>query len=571
MKTIALLASLAFLGCGTADRTDIVLADGMTVEELQVKVAQFEPAMLDFDDATLAEWERAVLAKLVEASDVMHEIFAMQVSAENPEWAAQLAASEWAGVEAARDYFDIMVGPWDRLEHDAPFLEVGPKPAGAGYYPADLTREEFDAWVASHPDQKAAFEDYFTVIRRDGDSLRAVPYSEAYAEPLGRAAQLLREAADLAQDASLSDYLRKRAAAFESNDYFASDLAWMDIDSRVEPTIGPYEVYEDGLLGYKAAFESFVTVADSAASVELQRLKEWLPRLEQRLPIEDRHKNPDRAFESPIRVVDEVYAAGDTRAGVQTTAFNLPNDVRVHEEKGSKKVMLRNVSQAKFDKILTPIARTVLVPELATQVEFQPWFTNVVMHELAHGLGPGTITTPAGERMTVNRALREHYSALEELKADVTGLHNLTVLAGEGEYTDEFVRQAFIGHLADLFRAVRFGAAEAHGRANLIQFNWLRERGALTVAGGAAGDDATPAGGPQFVADLDAVVAANRALAGEVLTIQAVGDYERAASFVERYTAMRDEMRAALDRLSSVPVDIRPRFAVRDKMTAWRQ
>ena len=195
----------------------------------------------------------------------------------------------------------------------------------------------------------------------------------------------------------------------------------MDLDSRVEPTIGPYEVYEDELLGYKAAFESFVTVADAAASEELAMLEDWLPRLEQRLPIADQHKNPNRAFESPIRVVDEVYAAGDTRAGVQTTAFNLPNDVRVHERKGSKKVMLRNVSRAKFDRILRPIADSVLAPALAAEVEFEPWFTNVVMHELAHGLGPSTITTPDGESTTVNRALREHYSALEELKADVTG------------------------------------------------------------------------------------------------------------------------------------------------------
>jgi hypothetical protein len=408
------------------------------------------------------------------------------------------------------------------------------------------------------------------VIRRNGDRLVAVPYSEAYREQLERAATLLREAADLARNASLADYLSKRAAAFLSNDYLESDLAWMDIDSRVEPTIGPYEVYEDALLGYKAAFESFVTVADSAASAELATLKDWLPRLEQSLPIEQQHKNPNRAFESPIRVVDEVYAAGDTRAGVQTTAFNLPNDVRVHERKGSKKVMLRNVSQAKFDRILLPIARTVLSSDLAAEVAFEPWFTNVVMHELAHGLGPSTITAASGETMTVNRALREHYSALEELKADVTGLHNLTVLAREGVYDDAFVRRAFAGHLADLFRAVRFGASEAHGRANLIQFNWLRAEEALKVAGLAAPDDARRSGDGRFEVDLAAVIAANRELATEVLTIQATGDYDRAAAFVRRYSAMPDEMQNAIESLSAVPVDIRPEFAVVEKLTAWR-
>ncbi|MGH7503732.1 MAG: dipeptidyl-peptidase 3 family protein [Longimicrobiales bacterium] len=547
-----------------------VLAAGVTAEDLEARVAQFEVAALDFDADVLAPWERSVLAKLVEASDVMQAIFAEQVSRQNAEWAARLAAYSGPGAAAARTYFEIMAGPWDRLEHDAPFLAAGPKPPGAGYYPADITKEEFDAWIAAHPADREAFEGYFTVIRREGDSLVAVPYSEAYRDKLEQAAALLRDAATVAENASLADYLRKRADAFLSNDYFSSDLAWMDMDSRIEPTIGPYEVYEDVLLGYKAAFESFVTVADSAASAELQLLKDWLPRLERRLPVEDRYRNPDRAFESPIRVVDQVYAAGDTRAGVQTTAFNLPNDVRVHEQKGSKKVMLRNVSRAKFDRILAPIAQAVLAPDLAGQVTFRPWFTNVVMHELAHGLGPGTITLASGETTTVNRALRDHYSGLEELKADVTGLHNLTVLRDEGVYTDEFVRQAFSGHLADLFRAVRFGAGEAHGRANLIQFNWLRERGALTTAGGPGGDGPATAGGPHFTADLDAIIAANRDLATEVLTIQATGDYARAAAFIQRYGTIPEEMQATLDRLAEIPVDIRPQFAVLQKMRTWQ-
>ena len=568
-----LFALLVLAGCDATRGGEPValrLVEGVTAEELAARVARFEPASIDFDDSVLEPWEKAVLSKLVDASQVIHEIFAEQVSSQNAAWSAGLAQMEGPAGEAARDYFDIMVGPWDRLEHDVPFLDAGPKPPGAGYYPADLTKEDFDAWTAAHPADKEAFEGYFTLIRRDGQNLVAVPYAQAYGAALERAAALLTEAAELSQNASLSDYLRKRAAAFRSNDYFESDLAWMDIDSRIEPTIGPYEVYEDGLLGYKAAFESFVTVADASASAELQMLKDWLPRLEQSLPIEERYRNPDRAFESPIRVVDEVFTAGDTRAGVQTTAFNLPNDVRVHEQKGSKKVMLRNVSQAKFDKILSPIARLVLAPELAGDVTFQPWFTNVVMHELAHGLGPGTITLSSGETTTVNRALRDHYSALEELKADVTGLHNLTVLAAQGVYPEAFVRAAWIGHLADLFRAVRFGTSEAHGRANLMQFNWLREKGALVPI--ESRDGASPAGvrpGGTFRANLDAVVEANRALATEVLTIQATGDYERAAALVRSYGAAGPDLEAALSRLTNVPVDIRPAYTVLENKTGW--
>jgi hypothetical protein len=381
-----------------------------------------------------------------------------------------------------------------------------------------------------------------------------------YGEHLERAANLLREAADLSQNASLSDYLRKRADAFSTDDYYESDIAWMDItDSRIEPTIGPYEVYEDQLFGYKAAFESFITVADAEASAELQQLKDWLPALERQLPIDDAYKNPNRSFESPIRVVDEVYTGGDTRAGVQTTAFNLPNDPRVHEQKGSKKVMLRNVSRAKFERILSPIAAGVLGPGLAGDVAFQPWFTNVVMHELAHGLGPTTVTLPSGERASVNQALREHYSPIEEAKADVTGLHSLTVLAAEGLYDETFVRQAFTGHIADLFRAVRFGTSEAHGKANLVQFNWLIEKGAI-------GYDVETR---TITADLDAVIAANRDLASEILTLQARGDYDAARTLLTDYGQIRPELDALLEKLRDVPVDIRPGYSVKEKMDEW--
>jgi hypothetical protein len=545
---------------GDLDVDAISLANGMTAEILQERVERFTPARIDFDPSVLEPWEREVLSKLVDASDIMHEIFALQVSPENPEWAGRLAAYDGPGAAAAAELFRIMVGPWDRLEHDEPFLAVGPKPEGAGYYPPDLANEEFERWLGQNPGDREVFTGYFTLIRRDGAGLVAIPYSQAYAEQLERAATLLREAATLSQNASLTNYLNLRADAFLSDDYFASDLAWMELDSRIEPTIGPYEVYEDTRFGYKAAFESFITVADSAASARLQQLKDWLPRLEAALPVPDTYRNPSRSFESPIRVVDEVYTGGDTRAGVQTTAFNLPNDVRVHEQKGSKKVMLRNVARAKFDAILSPIGQTVLAQDMAGRIAFDPWFTNVVMHELAHGLGPTTITTASGERVSVNQVLRDQYSALEEAKADVVGLHSLTVLAEHGVYDAAFVEQAFLGHLADLFRAVRFGTSEAHGKANLIQFNWLREHNALTI------DDATG----RFVAQLSAVVEANRALAREILMIQANGVYDDAVAFVRHYGAtVPPELEGALQRLSPVPVDIRPEYRVLDVRNAW--
>jgi hypothetical protein len=561
-KTTAITGAALLLAACTVERNPappLSVAEGVTVEVLRARVAAFAPAEIGFDESVLVDWEKAVLAKLVAASDVMHGLFARQVSRENPEWAERVASR--GEDDPGAIYYDIMVGPWDRQAENAPFLAAGEKPAGAGYYPEDLTAAEFEAWIAAHPSEREAFESPFTLIERRGDSLVAVPYSEAFGPELERAARLLREAASLSENASLAAYLESRAASFLSNDYYPSDMAWMDIaGTRIEPTIGPYEVYEDNLVGIKAAFESFVTVADSAASAELDTLKGSLRMLEENLPIPARYRNLDRGFESPMRVVDVVYTAGDTRAGVQTIAFNLPNDERVRTAKGSKKVMLRNVSQAKFDRILVPIADQVLATEMLADVRFQPWFTSVLMHELAHGLGPGYIVRD-GQRMTVNQALRERYSAIEEAKADVVGLHNLTVLRDRGMYDDAFVRSAFVSELPDLFRSIRFGATEAHGQANLVQFNWLWENGALSY------DEASGT----FSADLPKMEAAVRSLAAELLTLQARGSYERAGEILARYGTMRPEIERAIARLQDVPVDIRPRYEVLGLLPEWER
>ena len=522
-----------------------MLNDSITPDQMAQRVAQFAPATLSYNAAILAPWEKQVLEKLVQASDVLNEIYRVQVHPRLPAWRAQLAAQEGAGKQAALEYFDIMAGPWDRLRDNQPFLEVGPMPPGGGFYPLDLSKQEFESYVAAHPAEKAALAGYFTVIKRDvtdRNKLTAIPYSQAYRPQLERAAILLREAAALSQNPSLADFLRKRADAFLSNAYYASDVAWMDITgSRIEPTIGPYEVYDDVLFGYKAAFESFITVADPAASAQLEGLKSHMRELEARLPMDDKYKNTNRSFQSPIRVVDLVYNSGEARNGIQTIAFNLPNDERVIAEKGSKKVMLRNVMQAKFDKILLPIAAVVLPAETTSQIAFQPWFSNVLMHELAHGLGP----------QGVNKTLKERHSALEEAKADVTGLHNIGVLAERGVYNADFVRKAYLGHAADLFRSVRFGSADAHGQAGLIQFNWLLERNAIRYDDGSA----------KFSVDYDAYVKANRELATEILTIQATGDYDRAGRLIEKYgRTVPAALQQAIAGLSGVAVDINPVF-----------
>jgi hypothetical protein len=300
-------------------------------------------------------------------------------------------------------------------------------------------------------------------------------------------------------------------------------------------------------------------VADPKASAELEGLKGRMRDLEKSLPIADRYKNPDRGFESPIRVVDVVYNSGDGRRGVQTIAFNLPNDERVIEAKGSKKVMLRNMMRAKFDKILQPIAAQSLAAAQVADVQFQPWFINVLMHELAHGLGPKSITLPTGEKTTVNRELEELYSAIEEAKADVTGLHNLTVLQQQGVYDADFVRRAYIGHVADLFRCVRFGTSEAHGQGCLLQFNYLLAQNALRY----------DAASGRFAVDLPTLVTANRALATELLTLQAEGSYQKADDLLKRYGSEGAQLNSVLARLASVPVDVKPKHAVLEKMEHW--
>ncbi|MFQ5888583.1 MAG: peptidase [Gemmatimonadota bacterium] len=564
---IGLVAALARCSSGT-DRTDEARADAAGIVNsvaaggvpgLSDRLKQFAPVTLTFDSTLLDARQKGVVRRLIEAADYLDRVFLEQVWTQNPQIRAALAGSrDDPGVSEALQYFDIMYGPWDRLEEDAPFLRVPPKPAGAGYYPENLTREEFEAWLEAHPEDRDAFVSYYTVIRRDGDALRAIPYSEAYREYLEPAAVLLREAAALADNASLKRFLELRAESLLSDDYFDSEVAWMRLaDNLIDPTIGPYEVYEDNLFGYKAAFEAFISLRDPAASAKLQELVGYLPDLERALPIPDEHKYLDRAFSSPITVVDEIYAAGDTRSGIQTIAYNLPNDPRVREREGSKKVMLRNVIRAKFEKILKPIAATTLAREQAARIAFQPYFTRVLMHELAHGLGPDYVT--GQPELTVNKGLRERYSAIEEAKADAAGTHSLRVLTERGVYDREFQEEVYIDHVADMFRCVRFGFTEAHGLGCLTQFNFLRESGAITY----------DAGTGRFAANLERMPSAMADLAGRYLMLEATGDYEGAGAFMERYGSMSPEMAAALERLSVVPVDIRPRYAVRRMIGGW--
>ena len=526
-----------------------------TETQLQQMISRFAPVEIGADLSGLPESEQAALAKMVEAARLMDGLFLQQVWAGNTSLLVELAGDRTPLGQARLHYFLINKGPWSRLDHDAPFIPGVPaKPDTANFYPADATKEEIEKWIDTLPEneQRAAMG-FFHVIRRTPDGrLVTVPYSQEYQNTLDRAAALLREAAALTTQPTLKKYLDARAAAFLTNDYYASDVAWMELDSSIEPTIGPYEVYEDELFNYKAAFEAFITIRDDAETKKQAIFGENLQTLEDNLPFDPKYRNPKLGALAPIRVVNVVFTAGDANRGVQTAAFNLPNDDRVVREKGSKRVMLKNVQEAKFNKVLVPISKVALAPADQARVSFDAFFTHILMHEMLHGLGPHTVH---GTETPLRQALKEHYSAIEEAKADIAGLWALERLASDGTIDPQIGKDMYATFLASMFRSIRFGVNEAHGRGIAMQLNWMLDNGAITV-----NPDGT------FAIDETKIKDAVATLTGEFLTIEAEGDYDKAADFVKRLGVVRPEVQRVLDKLTDVPVDIEPRYATAEKL-----
>jgi len=520
--------------------------------DIVARRAQFVPEELTADVAHLSDGDREALRHLVNAAQAVDGIFKMQAWAENPAFAPQVAALDPSlgedTVRAAQAYYRIMYGPWDRLLHFEPFLGDIAHPEGAGFYPEDMSREEFEAWIDANPADREAFMSLHTIIRRDDENLVSIPYSQAYRDLLEVAATELLEASAATDNESLRRFLELRAEAFLSDDYFASDMAWMDLDSPIEVVIGPYETYEDQLFGYKAAFESFVCVAQPEDSARLEVFKSQLPFLERNLPIPDEHKNFNRGTSSPIRVVDELFTAGDARAGVQTLAFNLPNDERVREAKGSKKVLLKNVMHAKYEGILTRIAERVLPEGDADRIDFEAFFQFTLHHELSHGLGPGKITVD-GRETEVRLELAGLYSAFEEAKADVLGVYDIYALVDAGVMDPEILDSLPWTYTAGMFRTTRFGVAEAHGLGMVMQANFLIEKGAVEI---------TPEG--RFRPVPERFPGAFKELAQKLLMIQALGDHGAAVEMVARYGAVNPMMMATIDGLTDLPVDVDPDY-----------
>jgi Peptidase family M49 len=537
-----------------------------TLAELQKMTARFAPAEIGADLSGLPKHERDAVARLVDAARIMDALFLRQVWAGNDAMLQELAqkASMPVGPRASRTAaarlhaFLLNKGPWDRLDHNVPFVPGAPaKPAGANFYPAGATREDVQQWLDGLPPKsRDAAAGFFTTIRRDGSGFSALPYSIEYQGELARAADLLREAAQLTTEPTLQAFLTARADAFLSNDYYASDVAWMAIDGAIEPTIGPYEVYEDEWFNAKAAFEAFITIRDDAETKRLQAFSDHLQELENNLPIDPAYRNPALGALSPIRVVNVVFAAGDGNRGVQTAAFNLPNDERVIKEKGAKRVMLKNVQEAKFAMVLQPISKIALTPADQARVSFEAFFTHILMHELMHGLGPHAIAVK-GKQTTVRQALKETYSTIEEVKADVSGLWALRYLADHKRLDAAIAKSLYPTFLASAFRSIRFGVNEAHGRGLAIQINTFLDAGAFKVR-----QDGT------FTVDNAKMADAVTALTRDVMTLQAEGDYAKAKDLSDRLGVVRAEVQSVLDRLVGIPVDIEPKFTTAAQLVA---
>jgi len=524
-----------------------------SANDLSKKIARFAPTVLTADTSKLSSGDKQALQKIIEAAKLLDPLFLRQVWSGNDALEKKLLADKSTLGRERLHYFYINDGPWSRLDNNVPFIDGVPheKPPQANSYPDDMTKDEFNSWVATLSDaDKQKATGFFYVIRRGADGkLMTVPYSQAYKQYLDPAAKLLREAAGLTTNATLKNFLNKRADALGSDDYYESDVAWMDLDAPIDLTFGPYETYEDELFSYKASFEAYVTLRDEAESAKLAKFSGYLQELENNLPLDAKYRNPKLGAASPIRVVNEVYAAGEGNNGVQTAAFNLPNDERVVKEKGSKRVMLKNVQDAKFEKTLIPISRVVLAPSDRSTLAFDSFFTHILCHELMHGLGPHNITVN-GQETTVRKQLKELYSAIEEAKADMTGLWALQYMIDKGIIDKSMERTLYTTYLASMFRSVRFGITEAHGRGVAMQFNYLSDEGAIKF------DDQSGT----FSVDQSKIKQGVEKLTRDLLTLEAEGSYEKAKAILDKFAVIRPSMQTALDKLKDVPVDIEPVF-----------
>ena len=512
-------------------------ADASAIAQVVPRPDIYAEFTLTADLTHLSDNQREMIGLLIEASQIMDDLYWRQAYGDDyQEWLASI------GVADERRFAELNYGPWDRLDGDRPFMDgVGDKPLGANFYPTDMSMEEFEAA------DLAGKSDLYTLLRRDEEGgLVVVPYHVAYAQELGKAAELLRQASALAEHEGFANYLRARADTLVTDDYQTSDLIWMDVKTNpIDVVIGAIEQYEDRLNGYKTAYESYVLIKDRDWSERLARFADFLPELQKGIPVPDAYKQESPGTDSDLNAYDVVYYAGHSNSGGKTIAINLPNDEEVQLQKGTRRLQLKNSIQAKFEKILEPIADELINDSQRQHVNFDAFFANTMFHEVAHGLG---IKNTINDKGTVRAALRDAYSAMEEGKADVLGLYMITALHEAGELGEIDLRDNYVSFVASIFRSIRFGASSAHGKANMVRFNFFVEQGAIIR---------DPETG-KYSVDYDRMQSAMAALSEVLLTLQGDGDYDGASELLATRGVISGELQADLDRLTNanIPVDI---------------
>ena len=581
MKKLLTPLAAALLAAGAMSASALA-ADApapATVAQLTTMEKRFAPVDLTADTSKLSQGDRVAIGKLIEAAKIVDTLQLRQRWSGNEAlWAALQKDTTPLG-KARRDYFWLNKGPWSILDGNRSFMPAeyagiripAEKPAGANFYPDGAAKQELEAWMNGlAPQDKEGAQWFFTVIRKGkddkpADKFKVVTYADEYRTELQKLSTLLKDAANATDNASLKKFLNLRADAFLSNDYLASDFAWMDLDAPVDVTIGPYETYNDELFGYKAAFEAYVNVRDQKETDKLNFFGQHMQELEDNLPLDAKYRNPKVGAIAPMVVVNQVYGAGDGNMGVQTAAYNLPNDERIIRQRGSKRVMLKNVQEAKFEATLTPISKLVLRPADQKDLDFDSFFTHILAHEIMHGLGPHA-TMQNGQPSTPRQHLKDAYSTIEEAKADVTGLWALAWMMDKGQLKASLgqgpaaERKLYNTYLASAFRTLHFGLTDSHARGMAIQMNYLLDKGGFVSHG-----DGT------FSVDFAKIKAAVADLDREFLTIEATGDYARAQDLMRRYVVIRPDVQKALDKMKAVPNDIRPTFVTAAQLVPARR
>ncbi len=518
--------------------------------DLAERVAKFKPIHIGFDSSGLTDKEKKMVDKLVDAAGLLDCIYWRQSDPEGLKLYLSLANSTNHQDQLLRQYLKINGGRFDLIDDNRPFVGTEPAPPGRGFFPWGMTKDQFDAYVAAHPDQKAALYNPQTIVRRNGDALEAIPYHTAFREFLVPMARDLRQASELSDDPAFAKFLQLRAHALLTDDYYPSDIAWLDLKNpKFDIIFAPYEVYLDGLLGVKTSYGASIMIRDDAESKKLAVFEKYVPSLQESLPLPAADLPSKHGKQSPMEVVDAIYRSGDLLHGYQAVADNLPNDPRIHEQKGSKKIFWKNFMDARVDNVIVPLAQRVMRPDQAAMVSGDATLTFVILHEISHGLGPSFAHTSAG-KVAINEAIGHQYSALEEAKADIVGMRCMQWLVDHEALPKDKQNQVYASFLGETFRTIRFGIAEAHGQGAMMELSYLTEQGAV---------HRDPSTG-LYVADFQKMPGAISSLAKELLEQEATGDRTRTENWFKKYAVMPPELREALAKGSDIPVDVDPEF-----------